>query len=191
MKKAIRLMLLPLVILAFPVAESGAVTEGRVSLGTLSFEVPKGWDCAAEEKRIIGKPVATDDASRDQKWYMMGSELFVMVGPEPASGRNLSAALNKFFEDAFIGYDRIDMKSFNLTMQPGIENLGLSGSVRNRMSGDLLYASVMVLRHKGAHYFFVYDIDKEDLFKKFSQEILVPIMTGMRTADVAGGSGKK
>ena len=103
MKKAIRLMLLPLVVLVFPVAESGAVTEGRVSLGALSFEVPKGWDCAAEEKRIIGQPVATDDASPDQKWYMMGSQLFVMVGPEPASGRNLSVALNKFFEDTFIG----------------------------------------------------------------------------------------
>jgi hypothetical protein len=183
-------MILPLFILALFVPEIDAITAGRVSLGTLSLEVPKGWEVSAEEKRITGKPVATEETS-SRKWYMPGSELFVILGPEPDTGRELAATCNQFFEDTFIGYVKIEMKPLNLKIHAGIEYTGFFGSLRNINSGDILYAVVMVLRHKGSHYYFVYTIDREDLFKEFSQCTFINIMDSIRTPDGSDTGSRK
>lgn len=183
-------MIFPLVILVLIVPGRDASTAGRVSLGRVSFEVPQGWDVSVEKKRIIGKPTGSGDApSKD--WFMPSSELFVMLGPEPDSGRELSETLKKFIENTFVGYDEIELKSFKLKHPAGIESQGFSGSMRNRYSGDILFAVVMILRHKGSLYFFAYNIDREDRFRDFSKGALILIMDSLKTSvEFEKGAGK-
>jgi hypothetical protein len=183
-------MTLPLILLVLIVAGRDASTAGRASLGKLSFEVPRGWDVSVENNRIIGKPTVSGDAS-SKDWYAPGSELFVMLGPEPDSGGELSVPLKKFIENTFVGYAEIELKSLKLKHPAGIESLGCSGSMRNRYSGDTLFAVVMVLRHGGSLYFFVYNIDREDRFRDFSSGAFILIMDSVRTSGESGNSGIK
>ncbi|HNW29343.1 MAG TPA: hypothetical protein PKN50_12780 [Spirochaetota bacterium] len=183
-----RSMLLITALLAFPaliVPGGDAYPAGNASLGMITIEAPPGWDLSAREKRIIGKPVAGNEPPKE--WYAPGSELFVMLGPEPDSGRELSAALKKFMQDTFIGYAEIELKSLKFKLPSGIENLGFSGSMRNRSSGDIMYAIALVLRYKGSCYFFIYDIDREESFKTFSSGPLIFLMNSIKIVD---GSGK-
>ncbi|MBP7735312.1 MAG: hypothetical protein KA369_04995 [Spirochaetes bacterium] len=182
MKKGLLLIILQLAIPAIILYSGIAYAAGRVPLGMISIEAPQGWDLSAEEKRIIGKPAAAGNAS-SRDWYALDSELFVMLGPEPDSGRELSVTLKKFMEDTFVGYAEIELKRIKLKLPSGIENLGYSGGIRNRSSGDIMYAAVMVLRFKGSHYFFVYNINKEEPYKKFSSGPFIFIMNSIRTTD--------
>jgi hypothetical protein len=182
MKKSLQLIFLQLAVTAVIIHGGNAFATGRVSLGMLSIESPQGWDLSAEEKRIIGRPAAAGNAS-SREWYALDSELFVMLGPEPDSGRELSAILKKFMEETFVGYAEIELKRIKLKLPSGIENLGYSGGIRNRSSGDIMYAVVMVLRFKGSHYFFVYNINKEETYKKFSSGPFIFIMNDIKTTD--------
>ncbi|HOT45244.1 MAG TPA: hypothetical protein PLM53_12325 [Spirochaetota bacterium] len=190
MKRSTLIMIMVLLaVLAVVVLGGDVFSAGNASLGMISVEAPRGWDISAEEKRIIGKPASGSTSSRE--WYALGSELFVILGPEPDPGRDLSAVLKKFMEDTFVGYAEIDLKSVNLKLPSGIENLGFSGSMRNRNSGDIIYAIALVLRHKGSNFFFIYDIDREESYKKFSAGPLLFIMNSIKVVDGSGKSGVK